>query len=387
MMKNALAALMTSAAMLFGFAPVFAEEAPATEPPGSATLKDAFEGCFLVGTAMNRWFIMDEVPGVLDFAASQFNAVTAENAMKWGRINPAKGDYHFDIADALVDYAEANDMKVIGHTLVWHSQTPDWVFENWRGRPVDRDVLLARLEQHMEKVAGRYAGRIHGWDVLNEAILDDGSWRDSPWRRILGEDYVATVFEMAHEADPQADLYYNDYNMYLPGKRDAVVAMVKDLQQRGVPIHGIGMQGHFGIDRPSMEDFTAALDAYGALGLKVMITEMDVTVLPWPEKLAVGADISTAADNRAELDPYTDGLPADIAAAQAEQYAAFFRELVARREFVSRVTFWGVSDADNWKNNFPVRGRTDHPMLFDRDLQPKPAYDAVMAQAAPCARE
>ncbi|MBB4659483.1 endo-1,4-beta-xylanase [Parvularcula dongshanensis] len=348
------------------------------------TLRDAFDQCFLVGTALNRWFIADEVPGLLDFVGDQFSAVTAENAMKWGRIHPEEGQYAVAIPDRLVSFAQANDMAVVGHTLVWHSQTPDWVFEGEGGQPASRELLLGRMKDHIDTVVGRYRGRVHGWDVVNEAILDDGSWRPSKWREQIGPDFVEQAFRFAHEADPKAELYYNDYNMTAPGKRDAVVAMVKDLQAKGVPISGIGMQGHFGIGRPSMEDFTAALDAYGSLGLKVMITELDVTVLPWPENLAVGADISSAAENREELDPYTDGLPEEVARAQADQYAALFRELVARKDFVSRVTFWGVSDADNWKNNFPVRGRTDHPMLFDRDLQPKPAFDAVMAEAKGC---
>ena len=359
----------------------------ASAPPPAAqgaSLADAYEQCFLVGTALGNRYIEGRNPAALDLAAHQFNAVTAENAMKWGRIHPREGYYYWDVADEMVSWAEDNGQAVIGHTLVWHSQTPDWVFEDENGDPLTREALLARMEDHMRTVMTRYKGRVHGWDVVNEAVMDDGAWRDSPWRRIIGEDYIEQAFRIAHEIDPDAELYYNDYSMYVPGKRDAVVAMVKDLQAKGVPIDGIGMQGHFGIGRPSMDDFTAALDAYGALGVKVMITELDVTVLPWPENLAVGADISMAAENREELDPYTDGLPADIAAAQAGQYALLFRELVDRQDFVTRVTFWGVSDADNWKNDFPVRGRTDHPMLFDRALGKKPAFDAVIAEASRC---
>ena len=375
-MKNSVISAITALGLVLASDPVFAEE--------PATLRDAYADCFLVGTALNRWYIADEVPGMLDFAAGQFSAVTAENAMKWGRVHPEPDSYAFDIPDQMVAWGEANDVAVIGHTLVWHSQTPRWVFQGEDGEPASREELLARLKQHMTAVMWRYKGRVHGWDVLNEAILDDGEWRDSPWRRILGPDYVAEIFTLAHEIDPEAELYYNDYNMYMPGKRDAVVAMVKDLQARGVPIHGIGMQGHFGLGRPGMDEFTTALDAYGALGLKVMVTELDLSVLPSPEGLGWGADISQMAERKDELDPYTDGLPADVAAEQATQYAALFRELVARQDFVTRVTFWGVTDGDNWKNNFPVRGRTDYTLLFDRDRQPKPAFDAVIAEAAQC---
>lgn len=350
-----------------------------------ATLREAFDQCFLVGTALDRWQIDGQRPGILPFAASQYSVVTAENAMKWERIHPQPGEYSFEIPDKMVAFAEANDMAVIGHTLVWHSQAPDWIFEDGDGTPATREQVLARMEEHITTVMGRYKGRVLGWDVVNEAILDDGAFRSSKWRETVGPDYIEKAFEIAHRIDPEAELYYNDYSMYQPGKRDAVVAMVKDMQARGIPIHGIGMQGHFGLGRPTMEQFTAALDAYGALGLKVMITELDVSVLPPPQGLGWGADISQLAERKDELDPYTGGLPADVAAEQAERYAALFRELVARKDYITRVTFWGVGDGDSWKNNFPVRGRTDYTLLFDRSLQPKPAFEAVIAEAENCA--
>ncbi|MBN1926580.1 MAG: endo-1,4-beta-xylanase, partial [Prolixibacteraceae bacterium] len=299
-----------------------------------------------------------------------FSAIVAENCMKSGPMQPREGEFNFELADQFVDFGEQNNMFITGHCLVWHAQAPRWFFRDSLGNEVTRDVLIERMRNHIFTVVGRYKGKVKGWDVVNEAINDDGSYRNSWYYRILGEDFIRIAFQLAHEADPDCELYYNDYSMSLPGKRDGVVAMVKKLQEQGLKIDGIGMQAHVGLDYPELEEFEASMEAFGALGLKVMITEMDISVLPQPEWNR-GADISTNIEYKEKLNPYTEGLPDSARIALDNRYIDFFKLFLKHDDYVSRVTVWGVNDAYSWKNGFPVRGRTDYPLLFDRQNQPK----------------
>jgi endo-1,4-beta-xylanase len=295
--------------------------------------------------------------------------------MKWERIHPEPGVYDFEIADSIVAFGERHGMEIVGHTLVWHSQTPRWVFEDGQSNPVGRDTLLARMRDHIQTVVGRYRGRVVGWDVVNEALNDDGTLRDSPWRRIIGDDYIAKAFEFTYEADPDAGLYYNDYSLPNEPRRIGAVALIRRLQEDGVPITGIGMQGHYQLDWPSVGQLDSSIVAFSALGIEVMITELDMNVLP---AFQWGAEISDTAAWRAELDPYTEGLPDSVQQVQAEHYAELFGVFLNRSDAITRVTFWGVTDASSWKNNWPIPGRTNYPLLFDRMGQPKPAFDAVI---------
>jgi endo-1,4-beta-xylanase len=335
-------------------------------------LKDVFENSFYVGTALNRRQLMGADTASIRLVEQHFNSITAENIMKWELVHPQPDKYLFEPADSLVAFGEKNDMFIVGHTLVWHSQTPKWVFEE-----VDREALLQRVKDHISTIVGRYKGRIHGWDVVNEAIEDDGSLRQSQWLNIIGEDYLEQAFEWAHKADPEAELYYNDYNMYKPGKVESVVRLVRKFQTKGIPIHGIGMQGHWGLDYPSLQELEASLAAYSELGLDIMITELDLNILPDAGQ-GQGADVSQNYKLREKLNPYPDGLPDAMQEKLTQRYKELFVLLDKYRPSISRVTFWGVHDGISWRNNWPVRGRTAYPLLFDRELQPKPAFFAVI---------
>ncbi|RIK60750.1 1,4-beta-xylanase [candidate division KSB1 bacterium] len=340
-------------------------------------LKEVFKKAFHVGAALNREQISRTEANTIKLVEKQFNSITAENIMKWERIHPEPERYDFAPVDSFVAFGEKNKMFIVGHTLIWHNQTPRWVFEDGAGKPADRETLVQRMKDHIFTVMGRYKGRIHGWDVINEAVEDDGSLRQSKYLQIAGEDYLQKAFEWARAADPQAELYYNDYNMWHKGKRETVIRLVRELQAKGVRVDGIGMQGHWGLDYPPLDELEESILAYAELGVKVMITEMDVNVLPDPGG-HTGAEITRNYALRKELDPYTEGVPKAVQAKQAKQYGDFFRVLYNHRDKITRVTFWGVHDGVSWHNNWPVPGRTAHSLLFDRNLQPKPAFDAVI---------
>ncbi|TVP52073.1 MAG: endo-1,4-beta-xylanase [Mongoliibacter sp.] len=343
----------------------------------SESLSAAATGHFRIGTALNERQLMGETNKSLELTKKHFNAIVAENCMKSGRIQPEEGQFVWEHADRFVEFGEKHGMEINGHTLIWHSQAPKWFFVDEDGNDVSKEVLIERMTTHINTLVGRYKGRVHTWDVVNETILDDGSWRNSKFYQILGEDFVKIAFELAHQADPEARLFYNDYSMAMPGKRAGVVAMVKRLQEQGVKIDGIGMQGHVGLDYPSLEEFEKSIKAFSDLGVEVMITEMDVSALPNPNNHQ-GAEISDSIEYQQMLNPYTDGLPQEVQEAFNERYMDFFRLFLKYKNEISRVTFWGVTDRYSWKNNFPVRGRTDYPLLFDRDYQPKAVVSDII---------
>lgn len=351
-----------------------------TAAPTPATLKAAFQGAFLIGAAVNARTYAEQDTQVAALVRTHFNTITPENVLKWEWVHPRPGVYDFAGPDQMVAFAERNHMVVIGHVLVWHNQTPRWVFEDASGNPVGRDTLLARMRDHIHTVVGHFRGRITGWDVVNEAVDEDGGLRRTPWRTIIGDGYIAKAFQFAHEADPGAELYYNDFSVENAPKRQGAVALVGRLLAAGVPVTGVGLQGHDRMDWPSVPQEDSTIAAFAGLGVKVMITELDVDVLP-PATQQQGADITLNVAARADLNPYTAGLPDSVQQALARRYADLFSVFLRHAGAVSRVTLWGVTDRDSWKNNWPVRGRTNHPLLFDRQGRPKPAFDAVMEAA------
>ncbi len=340
-------------------------------------LKDAFADMFYFGTALNRWQTMGIDTTSLIIAKTQFNALTSENDMKWEMIHPKPGKYNFEAVDKFVEFGQENNMFLVGHTLVWHSQIPRWVFEDENGKPASRDTLLSRLKDHIYTVVGRYKGKVKGWDVVNEAFNDDGSMRQTPYLKIIGEDYFEKVFQYAHEADPEAELYYNDYSMTNPARRDAVVKTVDSLRKKGVQIDGIGMQMHAGLNYPTSSELEDAIKAYASTGANVMITEMDISILPNPFEEG-NADISLRFKRSDENDPYVNGIPDSMKIVQAQRYADLFKIFIKHNDKISRVSIWGINDNQSWKNNFPIRGRFDYPLLFDRNNQPKIVVDSII---------
>jgi endo-1,4-beta-xylanase len=335
------------------------------------TVAAKYQDDFAVGVAVASSTLADRDRPALDLIGREFNSVTGENCMKWASVRRG-GGWSFDLADRLVELAERNRMYLVGHTLVWHSQIPASVFVDASGDPIGRSALIDAMQEHIGAIVGRYRGRVDAWDVVNEAVDEDRGWRRSNWFNIIGDDYVERAFRMAAEADPAAHLIYNDYNMHNPGKRDFLLAILRDFLERGVPIHGVGLQGHIGLDYPDLEEWEKSIGAYADLGLKVHISELDIDVLPRGGE--TGADVAGRSTYTAQSDPYRDGLPDEIEARLANRYETVFRIFERHRAALERVTFWGLHDGVSWKNNFPIRGRVNYPLLFDRAMQPKTAY-------------
>ncbi len=335
----------------------------------AVALKDVVPSGWLIGAAINQNQSDARDTVAVDLVTRQFNTISPENLLKFQSLHPEPDRFTFEAADRYVAFGRERGMAVIGHNLVWHSQTPRWVWDGPDGALADRATMLARMRTHISTVVGRYKGKIRGWDVVNEALSEDGTLRDSPWRRGIGDDYVARAFEFAHEADPDAELYYNDYNLATrPEKRAGAIRIIKDLQQRGIRIDAVGEQGHWRLDTPTPDELDGAITDLRATGVKVMMTELDVNLLPPAGAPTPGQPASP------DSNPYANGLPDDIQQALARYYAEAFRVLLAHRDDIMRVTFWGVSDADSWLN----RGRVNHPLLWDRQRQPKPAFDEVV---------
>jgi endo-1,4-beta-xylanase len=397
--KIARAALAAAAAMVL---------AAASKPP--ATLKDAYQGDFYIGAAINAEQIAGFDPRDDALIETHFNSISPENALKWTSVHPQPEIYDFRLADLYVSFGESRHMYIVGHNLVWHRQMPAWVFRDDKGNLLDRDALLERMHEHIQAVVGRYKGKIQSWDVVSETLNDDGSLRQSMWLKIVGPDYIEKAFEFAHEADPQALLTYNDYDLENDAKRRGAIDLVKKLKAEGVPIDCVRLQNHDSLSWPSAAQEDATISAFAALGVKVAISELDVSVLPSVghdsnADLSSTADLSlnenaasqTGSDPRidasidskieprvyAELNPYPSGLPAPVQQELAQRYSDLFRIFARHRDVILRITFWGVTDADSWLNYHPMQGRTDYPLLFDRAGQPKPALEAVLRAAAP----
>ena len=341
-------------------------------------LKEVFASHFLFGVAVNNRQVSGRDLDGQTVVRHHFNSIVAENCMKSSFIHPTETHYHWSDADSFVEFGEANGMSVIGHTLIWHSQLSSWFVKDNNGGLVTADVLRQRMRDHIHAVVGRYKGRIRGWDVVNEALEDDGAFRPSVFYQILGEEYIYLAFRYAHEADPEAELYYNDYGMDKPGKRLAVVKLIRELQRRGLRIDAVGMQGHMGMTYPDLNEFESSLSTFASTGVKVMITEWDLGALPMPWS---GADVGNQASYTNELNPYPNGLPSEVSQLWNERAKQIFCLFLRHSDVISRVTLWGVSDGDSWKNNWPIRGRTDYPLLFDREYRLKPFMKSLVEES------
>jgi endo-1,4-beta-xylanase len=349
------------------------------------TLKEAYKNAFLMGMAVNDDIVSGKDKASQDIVVKQFNSITLENSMKAALINPQPGVFNFAPADAFVAFGEAHKMFIIGHTLVWHNQAPPWFFTNAAGKPNTKEEQIERLRSHIKTVAGRYAGRVHAWDVVNEVIDDNGGYRPTLWVNAFGngDTLVKYAFKFASEFAPNTELYYNDFNAWRPTKRDGIVRMIKMLQQEGIRIDGVGMQGHWGLHYPKTAYIEAAIDAYAACGVKVMITELDVDVLPLTkEGQIIGQGMSDKQFQLEEfkqyLDPYPKALPDSMQQMLTKRYKELFRIFYARKDKIKRVTLWGVHDGMSWKNDYPIPRRTNYPLLWNRNRQPKPAFNAVL---------
>jgi endo-1,4-beta-xylanase len=345
----------------------------ATGASAMPSLKETFKNDFLVGTALSAPQIEGRDTGAARLVPQQFNAATPENIMKAEVIHPQWDKYNFDLADKLVDYAKKNGIEVTAHTLIWHSQTPAFL----RGIK-DADSVKQYFVNHINTVAGRYDGKVYSWDVVNEALNEDGTLRNSIFLKNLGDDYIVEAFRLAQKAAPHTKLYYNDYNIEQPKKRAGAIAIIKKIQAAGVRIDGVGIQGHWHVDNVPMQEIEQSLKEFSALGVQVAFTELDLSVLPNPRGRSASADISQTAEYNAQINPFTKGLPDSMQQKLATSYANLFHLFLKYKDNISRVTFWGVNDGQSWLNGFPVRGRTNYPLLFDRQFKPKPAFYAVI---------
>jgi endo-1,4-beta-xylanase len=361
------------------------KKANRTIAPGQ-TLKDVYKDAFRIGTAVTPAITSGADKASQDIVINHFNSITVENVMKAALINPEPGVFNFKPADDFVAFGEKHNMFIIGHTLVWHNQCPAWFFTNAQGKPNSKEEQIERLRSHIQTIAGRYAGRVHAWDVVNEVIDEDGNYRPTTWVNAFGngDTLVKYAFKFAAQYAPNTELYYNDFNAWRPSKRDGIVRLVKMLQKEGIRIDGVGIQGHWGLNYPKTKYIEDAIDAYAACNVKVMITELDVDVLPLTkEGQIIGQGMADKQFQLEEfktyLDPYQKGLPDSVQRLLSNRYAELFSIFYKRREKIDRVTLWGVHDGMNWKNDYPIPRRTNYPLLWDRQRQPKPALQAVMA--------
>ena len=321
-------------------------------------LKDYYKDYFPIGVAVAPNNLVGEQAEMIK---KNFNSLTPENVMKPALIHPAENKYFWDDADKIVEFAQANGMKVRGHTLCWHGQTGAWMFKDSTGKQVTKEVALARLKDHITQVVSRYKGKVYAWDVLNEAVVDDNDsskvYRDSPWYKICGEEFIAKAFQWAHEADPKAVLFYNDYNTEVPVKRDKIYNMLKKLLKAGVPVNAIGLQGHWHTDDPSEQNLREAIDKFSSLGLKVQVTEFDVTIYT------------------SKTDTINIGFTPEREQKQIDFYKMAFKVLREKKDLITGVTFWNVSDRRSWLDK---PNKKSYPLLFDENLKPKKAYWEVV---------
>jgi endo-1,4-beta-xylanase len=341
----------------------------------TSSLKDAFKNDFQIGTALNSAQIEEKDPRAAILIPQQFSAITPENIMKSEVIHPGWDRYNFDMADKIVAYGNKYNIRVNGHTLIWHSQLPAYM-RNMK----DADSVKKYFTDHINTVAGRYDGKVFSWDVVNEALEEEGSLRKSVFSEKLGSDFVTEAFRLAQKAAPHTELYYNDYNIEQPKKRAGAIALIKKIQAAGVRIDGVGIQGHWRASHIPLKEIENSILEFSALGIKVMFTELDLGVLPNPWD-SDAADVNLKAEYSAKMNPYANGLPDSMQAKLTKGYEDLFALFLKYKDKIGRVTFWGVNDGQSWLNDWPIRGRTNYPLLFDREFKPKPAYYKVMALA------
>ncbi len=338
--------------------------------PDLPSLKTVFKDDFAIGTALNAEQIEEKDPKAAVLVPQQFNMATPENIMKAEVIHPQWGTYNFYLADKMIEYGKKHNIKINGHTLIWHSQLPAFA------RQIQSvDSFKTFFTDHINTVAGRYSGKIFSWDVVNEALNEDGTMRKSVFLNKMGDDFVTEAFRLAAAASPNTELYYNDYNNEQPAKRAGCIALIKKVQAAGVRIDGVGIQGHWHVGKVPLKDIEESIIQYAALGMKVMFTELDIEVLP---RNFQGADVNQRMKSDPSLNPYVNGLPDSVQQQLANDYQALFNLFLKHKDKITRVTFWGVNDGQSWLNGWPVRGRTNHPLLFDRQFMPKPAFYKVI---------
>jgi endo-1,4-beta-xylanase len=319
------------------------------------SLKEVYKDYFPIGAAIEPPMISN--PALRELLLKQFNSVTAENKMKMHHLRPWNGTSFFHDADRIVNFALQNNMKVRGHTLIWHGSTPESFFFDKDIKPLDKELLLKRMENYIKTVVGHFKGRVYCWDVVNEAIVDGvGVFRRSMWLKYIGKDYIEKAFRWAHEADPGALLFYNDYSAVNPEKRQKIYKLLKRLKKKGVPIHGVGIQGHWNLDWPPVYEVKRAIKIFASLGVEVQITEMDISVYSWRDR----------SRNRR----FTDGMEVR----QAKRYKEFFEVFRQYRDVITGVTLWGLYDGHTWLDMFPVKYRKNWPLLFDVETEPKRAF-------------
>ena len=336
------------------------------------SLKQTFKSDFLIGTALDSVQNLPTNEKEAQLIPYQFDAMTPENAMKAENIHPEWGRYYFDQADKIVDYAQQHGIKLNGHTLIWHSQLPAFVHQIQSA-----DSLRMFFTEHIRTLASRYNGKIDSWDVVNEALNEDGTLRKSIFLDKLGDDFIVEAFRLAQQYAPDTKLYYNDYNIEQPQKRAGAIRIIKQIQAAGVRIDGVGIQGHWNIRSLPFDAIEKSIQEFSALGMEVMFTELDLGVLPNPWD-SDGAEISHTAGYSEKMDPYKNGLPDSVAQLQAQQYEKLFNLFLKYKDDISRVTFWGVNDGQSWLNGWPIPDRTNYPLLFDRQFNPKPAFYKVI---------
>jgi endo-1,4-beta-xylanase len=341
------------------------------------TMKDVIGKYFLIGVAINTDVATGKDAQGAQVVKENFNSIVAENCMKGEVIHPEENRYDWDGADKTVKFALDNHLVITGHCLIWHSQPPKWMFTYANGDTVSRSVLINRMYHHITDVVTRYRGKVKGWDVVNEAFCDDGSYRQTPYYKIIGPEYIELAFKFAHAADPDAELYYNDYSVSKPQKRDAICHLIRELKAKGYRIDGSGMQSHNGADYPDLKDYETAIDSIAACGVKVLITEMDINMLPNPASFG-GADIKQNYKYDKIYDPYANGITEEGQKKFEERYLAFFDIFSRHRSQIGRVTLWGIDDSNTWLNDFPIPGRTNYPLLFARGYKPKPVIKKII---------
>lgn len=357
------------------FAVIFCASSYGNNLNSTDSLKKYYSSFFNIGAAINEDIILGLDNDSKQILETQFNSITPENSLKWMFVQPYPNSFNFTVADKYVNIGIKNKMHIVGHALVWHSQLADFM-QNVKSKA----EMNKHFENHINTVVSRYKGKIDAWDVVNEAFNEDGSLRESVFYKFLGKNYIEKAFKLANEIDPNADLIYNDYNLYKKEKRDGVIQMVKQMQSKGIKIDGIGVQAHWSLNQPSLNEIEQIIFDISELGVDVMFTELDISVLPSPWE-QVGAEVSqnfSRFEGDAKMNPYPDKLPKSIQNKLAKRYNDIFQLFIKHSDKISRVTFWGVMDKHSWLNDFPIKGRTNYPLLFDRNYQAKEAHKSLI---------
>lgn len=339
------------------------------------SLSDAFENHFLVGAAISEDQILGKDKNSLSIVKNEYNTITPENSLKWMFIEPTPNKFNFNVSDKYIDFGMKNNMHIVGHALVWHSQLSDYMKEI-----KDSKTMSFHIQNHINTLVKRYKGKINTWDVVNEALNEDGTLRESVFFNIMGSEYIEKAFLWTNNADPEVKLVYNDYNLCEEAKRKGAIKLVKNLQKKNIKIDGIGIQAHWKLTTPTIDEIEKTIISFSELGIEIMFTELDISVLPSPWELE-GAEISQnfeKFEGDKKMNPYPKELPDSIKKQLAHRYKNIFKLFLKHQDKISRVTFWGVTDKHSWLNDWPIKGRTNYPLLFDRNYQPKIAYKSII---------